>query len=168
MKAVLIRFCVLAVGIVLTATAPNAQQADPPQRFADWQLIQFPDFSCQLVQTVVSRRTGNTLTEMWLMAQADGTGVISVRVPVGVDLAAGIAYRHPNRQAAVPLIWQMCGPDKCLAQSRITQAEMARLRKGRAVRLGFVPVPGSRPLQVSVSLMGVTAGLRAQTACKAP
>jgi len=153
---------VFLVGVLLATTAVTAQT---PQRFGDWSLVEFPDQSCRLVQSVLSRRSGNVLAEVWLGSRVDETAVFSARVPVGVDLAAGIAYRHPNRSAAVPLIWQMCGPEKCLAQSQITEEETNRLRRGREVVLAFVPIRGSRPLRVAISLRGVTAGLRAQTTC---
>ncbi|WP_407493628.1 invasion associated locus B family protein [Pseudooceanicola sp. MF1-13] len=156
-------FLTAAAALVLGGTSLTAQQVD---RFGDWLLVQFPDQRCRLAQTVLSRRSGNELVEIWLDEEPQGTAVISARVPVGVDLAAGIAYRHPSRQTAVPLIWQMCGPDKCLAQAQITADELTRLRRGNLITLAFVPVRGSRALRVAVSLRGVTSGLRAQAACR--
>ena len=146
----------------------GAALADQPERFGDWDLLRLPQAGCQLTQTVISRRSGTRIAEIWLAGQPDGSSVLSARVPVGVSLPEGIAYRHPSARRAVPLTWQLCGPETCLAQARITEEETARLKRGSRIVLAFVPVRGSRPLQVAVSLRGVTAGLRAVAACSPP
>jgi invasion protein IalB len=81
-------------------------------------------------------------------------------------LGEGIAYRHADDASrAVPLTWQMCNAQTCLAQARITVRETERLRRGDAIILAFRPLRDSRIIQVSASLTGVTRGLAAVQAC---
>ncbi|SLN37349.1 invasion associated locus B family protein [Roseisalinus antarcticus] len=153
--------------VLLKLGIPGPAAAQDGARFRDWTLLDLPAGGCVLHNRVLSVDGGLTLADVFL-EDLGGDLLMSVRVPVGVSLADGMAYRHDGRPVAVPLIWQSCNTETCLAQVRATAREAERLRSARAVIVGFVPVPGARPLTFPVSLMGVTAGLAAQRACAAP
>ena len=135
----------------------------------DWVLVAAPGV-CQLRHTRVSARSGAVLLEMLLLPPAPGeTGALAgLRVPLGVSLPNGIAWRHPaGPDQAVALAWQHCDADLCLAAGTITEAELDRLRRGDRIEVGFRPLPTANPIRMEVSLRGVTAGWRALEACAA-
>ena len=153
--------------------APAGEAAETA-RFGDWTLVRPGPGICQLRHTLLSARTGAVLLEMLLLPPAPEAGLeegalVGLRVPLGVSLPDGIAYRHPGRAAeAVGFAWQSCDPDLCLAAGRISPAELDRLRRGNHVEVGFRPLPDAEPIRMQVSLAGVTAGWQALLACADP
>jgi len=61
--------------------------------------------------------------------------------------------------------WQYCTPETCVASGGVSEAELNKLRAGRRVFLGFVPLPGSAPLITPVSLLGITRAWNAVQDC---
>ena len=154
----------LAAGLWLAvATAPVA--AETATRFRDWVVLPMGPAGCVAAQRLVAAGPGLTIGDVFLAGRDGGGAILSLRVPLGADLSTPAAYRLGGGQEAVPLIWQSCDADSCLAQIEVTPGERARLSRARAVTLAFRPTTGSPPLRVPVSLMGVTAALRAQAAC---
>lgn len=134
------------------------------ERFRDWTLLPLSAGPCLLHHRAVAAAEGLTLADVFLRPEETGL-LISVRVPLGASLADGPAYRHPGAARAVPLVWQSCNSETCLAQVRVDAAERGRLERGAWIELGFVPVPGARPLVFAVSLAGVTLGLETAGRC---
>jgi invasion protein IalB len=133
----------------------------------DWAMLPADGAAaCLLVQTVALQGTGRTVAQVMLDGHADGSLRIAVRVPLGAGLAQPLVYMHPGRDLAVPLDWTVCGAETCLAQTDVVAAEVDRLRRGDRIVMAFLPLRDSRPVSVSVSLRGVTRGLRAQATCK--
>lgn len=157
------RAAALALGLMIAGAACAAAQE--ARRFSDWMLLPLPGQGCVLQYRAVAPEAGLTLADLYLSPAEAGRAVLSVQVPVGVSIADRVIYRHPEAARAVPLIWQSCTPQNCLAQIMITAEEVARLKAGRRIELGFVPTVGARRLSFAVSLSGVTAGLRAAEAC---
>lgn len=157
------RAVVLAAGLVIGAAACAAGQE--AQRFSDWTLRPLPGQGCVLHYRAVAPEAGLVLADLYLSPAGAGSAVLSVQVPVGVSIADRAVYRHPGADRAVPLIWQSCNAKTCLAQVRITGEELGRLKAGHRVELGFVPTVRARRLSFSVSLSGVSAGLRAAREC---
>lgn len=151
--------------VVVLAGAGQAGEATFPH--GDWVLVSAPGI-CQLRQTRISERSGAVLLEMLLLPPAPGGegALVGLRVPLGVSLRDGIAWRHPaSPDQAVALAWQHCDPDLCLAAGAISAAELDRLRRGDRIEVGFRPLPEAAPIRMAVSLRGVTAGWRALEAC---
>lgn len=150
--------------------APAAADSPAPRSVhGDWVLIAGGGI-CQLRNTRVSARSGAVLLEMVLLPSVDGSvgALAGLRVPVGVNLRDGIAWRHAARpDQAVALAWQHCDAELCLAAGAISEAELDRLRRGNRIEVGFRPLPGADPVRMEVSLRGVTAGLRALERCAA-
>ena len=157
------RGAVLAASVVIAgAVCAGAQEA---RRFADWTLLAAPGQGCVLQYRAIAPEAGLVLADLYLSPVAEGGALLSVRVPVGASIADRAVYRHSGADRAVPLIWQTCNRDTCLAQVHVTEQELDRLRARRRIELAFVPTPGARRLSFPVSLMGVTAGFRAARAC---
>lgn len=156
------RVALAAVVAIVGAACAGAQEA---RRFADWTLLQAPGQGCVLQYRAVAPEAGLALADLYLSPVDEGGAILSVRVPVGASIADRVVFRHPGADRAVPLIWQTCNRDTCLAQVHVTEQELDRLRARRRIELSFVPTPGARRLSFPVSLMGVTAGFRAARTC---
>ena len=145
--------------------------------FGDWVLLSSGPGVCQLRHTLLSAQSGAVLLEMLLLppdpaeTAASGTtsdtgALVALRVPLGVSLPDGIAWRHPATPfEAVGLEWQHCDATLCLAAGRISTAELDRLQRGNHVEVGFRPLPDAAPIRMQVSLRGVTAGWQALRGC---
>ena len=173
------RRALLAAGLAAAVlAAPGAAPAGESlagtelDRFGDWVLLRAAPGVCQLRHTLLSATSGAVLLEMLLLppdpAHTDGGALVALRVPLGVSLPDGIAWRHPaSPTEAVGLAWQHCDATLCLAAGRISAAELDRLRRGNHVEVGFRPLPDAAPIRMQVSLRGVTAGWQALTDCAA-
>jgi len=149
--------------LILSATAAPAQEV---QAFRDWAVLQSDD-GCLATISVGLKEADSGLASMALYrrSETETPGIVTVRVPLGVDLSGGIAYTHPGRKDAVALAWQYCGEDTCLASGALNADEIARLKQGARVYLGFRPLPGAKMLVLPVSLLGFTRAWDAVQAC---
>jgi invasion protein IalB len=134
-----------------------------PQTFRDWQVVRGGD-ECLLKQSLLSRNSGAMFAQVVLQRQGAGA-TLALRVPTGASLSSGIGYRI----GAGPLYmldWINCNADLCLAIRSLPDEELRAILRGREMLVGFRPLPDSRPLNLPVSLMGVTAGWRALEDCE--
>lgn len=159
--------CRLLVLWLSFSGAPLAAEA--LETFRDWQVLRGDD-DCVATISLGLRAPSSGLVTVALFPRQDESGevpaVMTVRVPLGVHLASGIAYTHPGDEgAAIGLAWQSCDAETCMASGGVPAAELARLQAGRRILIGFRPLPESRPLVVPVSLMGVTAAWERVLAC---
>lgn len=161
-------------GVMFFAAAGMAQtEADNlvKQDFRDWTVVRVQDGQAGCLATIAVglRQRDSGLASVTLYRRADTeaeeVAVMTARVPLGASLASGIAYLHPGGEEAVGLAWQYCDDRTCLASGGVTQAELARLKAGNRIYLGFTPLPGSRALVVPVSLLGFTRSWNALESC---
>lgn len=146
---------------LLLACAPAARA----ETFRDWALLTPEQGPCLLHQKVIATAAGLPIADVFAAPVANGGLRLSVLVPLGAALAEPMAYRVPGAARAVPLVWQNCNTESCLAQVEVDPAERARLAAGLLVEVGFVPVIGARPMRFELSLLGLTAGLAAAERC---
>lgn len=160
-KFMIILFALLGA----TAKSGVAQDAVATQ-FGDWEMISTPS-QCMLITRVASAKSGIPIVEMFLVPNNDEKTklVAGIRVPNGVSLSDGIAFRHPNQNTAFGMSWQSCNKSTCLAVGNLTKQNVTKLEKGSHIVVGFRPLPAGRTLNVDVSLSGVTKGLRALASC---
>lgn len=159
-----------AIVAVALLNPPALAQETLHATHGDWVVLRSPEGGCQMRSTILSRESGAILLEMILRPQPDGApgALVGLRAPVGVSLADGIAYRHPETpEVAIGLEWQSCDAALCLAVGAISDGALDALRRGARVEVGFRPLPGARAIRLPVSLRGVTAGWRAVAACEA-
>ena len=130
--------------------------------YGDWVLRDWPGLGCGIETIVHGRATGVALVEVVLLPAEDGADLL-LRVPTGARLVDGIAYR--NGADVVGLQWHSCSPDRCTAHVRIDSGEVARLKAGREIVVGYRPAADAPALNVPVSLKGVTRGLAAAGPC---
>lgn len=153
----------LFIWLVMMAFPAAAQDV---RSYRDWQVLQ-SDQGCLATLSVGLKQAQSGLATLSLYPrlEPDTPAILTVRVPLGVDLTGGIAYTHPRRDDAVGLAWQYCGEDTCLASGVLNGDEIARLQKGSRVYLGFRPLPGAKMLVLPVSLLGFTRAWQDVQAC---
>ena len=88
------RGALCALALLLAALPAGAAE-----RFRDWTLLALSDQICVLHHRAVAAAEGLTLADVFLGPEASGL-LVSVRVPLGVSLADGAAYRHPGGRRA--------------------------------------------------------------------
>lgn len=158
---------ILAFVLVLVLS-PISARADDIRQFRDWQLIQTGS-ECRLVSLVSSQATGSILLEVSILPGPDAEMpyLIAIRVPIGASLASGIALRHAGRdRTAIGLEWLSCDQEMCTAGGQLSTQAIGQLRRDRSVFVGFRPMPGARPVNIELSLMGFTAASDALNACR--
>ena len=156
--------------LVCTAMLSGTAQPVAAQsllQYRDWQLVRGPE-TCRIVSVLASQASGAILLEATLLpAPPDPDALrIALRVPVGADLASGIALRHAGAgREAIGLDWLSCDREMCTAGGELSAQALGRLRRGTSVFVGFRPMPGARPVNLELSLMGFTAAYRALASC---
>lgn len=146
-----------AAGLLALMAAPALAQPE------DWQLLRL-ETGCAAVQTVQGLRSGAELARLVLQPLPGGAAVLLLQAPNGAALGEAPGWRHPDGPA-MALEWQHCDAARCTASARISAADLDRMRRGRALLIGYRPLPDSRPLTLTVSLAGLTRSLAAAAAC---
>lgn len=153
----------LAALLVMICALPVPAQ----DRYRDWQVTHGPS-GCVATVGVGLRSPASGLVTIAVFPRGDGgdvPAVMTMRVPLGVHLASGIAYSHPDSPEAVGLAWQSCDAETCLASGGVSAGELTRLKAGLRIFVAFRPLPESRALIVPVSLLGFTRAWDAVQSC---
>lgn len=141
------------------------------QTFRDWTTLSSGGGGPCIAQTrILLAGRATPLVTMSILSRkgADAETVpatVTLRVPVGVSLVSGIAYRHKGAAQAVGLAWQFCDHETCVASGGVSRDELERLKAALSIEVAYRPLPGSRPLAVPVSLLGFTRAWQAVRAC---
>ena len=159
----------LVIGLaVITCTAAQSQNLET-DTMRDWTVVRGTSGQgCFATMSVGLKAPSSGLATVSLFKRAADDGapaVMTIQVPLGASLPDGIAYTHSSSGEAIGLAWQYCTPETCVASGGVSEAELNKLRAGRRVFLGFVPLPGSAPLITPVSLLGITRAWNAVQDC---
>jgi len=167
--------------LVLSLPAAMAQSADAPatevingSRFGAWtvncQALGVNKTSCVLTQRLVRSSDGAFLAEVLAFSNADDSKrYLAARVPNGVYFPAGFAMRPAGAAEETRFIWQSCSAKLCEALIEVateTAAGFEASEKGMVA--GYRPGLTADPLVFSLSAAGMTEGLDALAAAKAP
>jgi invasion protein IalB len=85
------------------------------------------------------------------------TPVMSIRLPFGLDLAAGLRVAVDSGQPSM-LPFTTCEPNGCLIRATLTPEEVAAMKAGLTLNLGFAASDGRSP-SASIPLAGFTDAL---------
>jgi invasion protein IalB len=130
------------------------------QTFKDWALRCPPATECVLEQRVLLK--DNEATPLLHLAFQYGgqpralTAIL--RIPLGVLLAPGVTLTIDAR-APVPIPFNHCRPEGCLALAPVSDRLLAALRRGKTAQVSY-RLDDGRGLAVPLSLSGLNAGLR--------
>lgn len=160
----------LIILLTLCAYATSAAaQSFETQDIRDWTVVRGGDGAgCFATVSVGLKAPSSGLATLSLFprrAEAGAPAVLSVQVPLGASLPDGIAYTYRSGSEAVGLAWQYCTERTCVASGGVSAAELDRLKRGRRIFLGFVPLPGSAAVITPVSLLGITKAWAEVQAC---
>ncbi|ANK81966.1 MAG: hypothetical protein TEF_15050 [Rhizobiales bacterium NRL2] len=159
----------LAALVMLDAPEAGAQnQAQQPRSevvgtHGDWEKrcidLQAQGRRCALVQMgdnpTAQVRAVATLTRG---GENGAETVARFEVPIGVHLPSGLRV-HIDGQDFGGVPYQFCHPDRCAAIAILSAEQEAALKGGSTATITFFADP-KVPIEVPISLMGVTAGLR--------
>lgn len=136
--------------------------------FDDWTLVCRAEAvnrtACGLVQRVSAGEQNLFVAEIGLnRVDVDGEArvLMVLQTPSAMLLPARPAYQVVGTETVNALEWRTCSGDFCSATRLLTTEEVAALRGGESMVLGYHPVNSAEPINFPGSLAGVTAGLRA-------
>lgn len=133
------------------------------ETFEDWAISCSDQGDCRLAQTIMSservwiatvllhpRRPGQTLRQA------------EIFLPPGLHFPSGLyASLSGGDQAPLRAEWRQCSARACEGVITLDPAQEAAWQRGRAVELRFRPGSAAPVAVAELSLMGITAGLRA-------
>ena len=139
-----------------------AETAASSQAFRDWALTCPPAEDCVLEQRLflAGGDVAEPVLRMAFQAIAErATPLVAIRVPLGVLVSPGLSLRvDQGEDQQIPL--HHCRPEGCLALFPLEEDWRQALEAGRELQVGFRRLDG-QTMTLPVSLLGITAGLRA-------
>lgn len=152
----------------LAAQGGSAQDVRNGATFGAWQLIceatGVNRTVCALRQTLSLQDGGAFVAEVALRRIDTDDGprtAIVLSTPTGMFLPATPGMAVDASDETLALEWRSCDARICTASRVLSDTELAALRAGAQLRLGYRPVNQPDPVLFSISLTGVTAGLAA-------
>lgn len=165
----------LALGLLLTPAALMAQEADKPAPAAElkttthgaWTVVCSTDAKARCVMEQIGKTAEGQdilmarLQHVPPQDSPEGTinTVISVQVPLGVMLQAGLALQIDSGKASA-VGYTRCSQDGCFMQSPLPGAMVAAMKKGVNAKFSMVLPPNKR-VDSTLSLSGFTAAYNA-------
>lgn len=155
--------------LALLAGVAPAGAVEPGRTFGDWQTeCETPADGkprCFLSQTrVVENKEAKQATRILKVSVGyfapDGKGVMVVILPLGVDLRAGAALTIDDGKP-MPLTYQQCLQDGCLANAPMDEAALTALRRSKGAQITVRPYGGAQSVAFPISTKGITDGLAA-------
>lgn len=145
----------------------GAQPVANGTEFGDWTVVCAAEAVgqtiCALAQTLADPADGRLLAEIGLNPIGSGPDarlVMVLRTPSSMLLTVRPAFRV-GAGPTVPLNWHTCAGETCSALLTLEPDDIAAMRRGLTMIVGYQPVHLDQPLTFPVSLRGITAGLRA-------
>lgn len=157
-------FAMIAALFTLPATA---QEAKPKvgDRIGDWtfqcQAVAADQNICGLVQVIADNNTRRQILSVAVRTVGKEKRLaLLVTAPLGIFLGAGIGGKiDEGEQFKFNL--QSCTQRGCQGGLELKGKQLAELKKGNRLLIGFKGRPDSNTVTVPVSLKGFTAGLKA-------
>lgn len=117
---------------------------------------------CELYQ-LLKDKDGNAVAETSILPMSGKVqAVITFVAPLETDLQAGLGLQIDSaKMARYPFM--LCAPVGCISRIGMTDAELAPLKKGSKATVSVAPfgAPKDQPVNLSLSLSGLTKGLDA-------
>lgn len=154
----------LSIGLLtLSLLSMNAHAAGNIQgkRFQDWGgNCQITDQGrhCYLEQVL---HDGQQKVMISVIGYIPGQKIPSMafELPPNIHLAAGFTLNLDERP--ITRFKGKCTQQRCTASFQLTPQILQKFQKGQAASLNYLSTPNKRPVNLPLSLMGITAGLAA-------
>ena len=97
--------------------------------------------------SVIGYRPGQSLPSM------------AFELPPNIHLATG--FTLSINQGPITRFKGSCTPQRCTASFQLTASILQQFQRGQTAQLSYLSTPHQRPVDLPLSLMGITAGLKA-------
>lgn len=87
------------------------------------------------------------------------TPSMAFELPPNIHLPAGFTLNVDKR--AITRFKSKCTQQRCTASFQLTPPILQKFQKGQAATVSYLSTPSQRPVNLPLSLMGITAGLNA-------
>lgn len=84
---------------------------------------------------------------------------MAFELPPNIHLPAGFTLKMNERP--ITRFKGKCTPQRCTASVQLTPQILQQFQKGQAAGLSYLSTPHKRPVNLPLSLMGISAGLKA-------
>ncbi len=109
--------------------------------------------NCRLSQTLVMKKSGRLLTRVTFLLPAGGRNPkLNIQVPLGVLISAGATIRV-DENPPQGLRFRTCNRNGCYAETALSPAFLASLRKGRKLVIEFKNL-AEKTIKLPLSLGG--------------
>ena len=158
---------ITAMSAAWSIAAPTTTAAEP-QKFGDWILRrespgEGKNEICYLHQTINYSKgdVSGMLLDVKIGALGEGKQLFALlMLPLGVSFQAG-AIIGADAGDPTPLTIQTCTSDGCRAIAAVSNDLLWGFRKGKVLKVGFIPFGGKKTVVVEASLIGFSAAFRA-------
>jgi len=151
----------LALGAPSPAAAATAAPAKDGQKFGNWvaSCAPAPKNDCLLVQTQVLEG-GARLLELTIgKAGTKGEYAAIAMLPLGIHIPSGVILVIDGKQSPMTLL--KCSHDGCQAVAPLGKANAGLLAKAKTILIGMVDEVTRKPVTITVSPDGLSAGMAA-------
>lgn len=155
------------VAVLLALTGPAVAQATAKagDTFGDWIYECAPvgegREACSLSQTLVDQQSGQSLLKFTLgRDEATGTVTLVALLPAGLDFVAGVVGAVDDKPG-FPYTLRTCVGTTCIAMLLVDAPQLAQLKAGSALQIGFTMFGETQQRVFTGSLRGITAGTAA-------
>ncbi|MFZ1342229.1 invasion associated locus B family protein [Thiothrix eikelboomii] len=133
------------------------------KRFQDWggncqSLAQGQGRHCYLEQVL---QDGEQKVMISVIGYRPGQSLPSMafELPPNIHLAAG--FTLSMNQGPITRFKGSCTQQRCTASFQLTASILQQFQRGQTAQLSYLSTPHKRPVDLPLSLMGITAGLKA-------
>ena len=166
LRTLIAAFAIVAMSQAWSIFAPVA--AAEPQQFGDWILrCEIPANSesevCYLHQMInyAKGEVSGMLLDIKIGALGEGKEMFALlMLPLGVSFQAGVIIQADSGDPT-PVTIQTCTNEGCRSVAAVSNDLLWGFRKGKLLKVGFIPFGGTQAVVVEASLSGFTAAYRA-------
>lgn len=167
MRALIAVLAIAAMSAAWSIGAPVAAAAEP-EKFGDWILrCESPGVDkreiCYLHQTLNYSKgdVSGVLLDIKIGALGEGRDLFAlIMLPLGVSFQAG-AIIGADASDPTSLTIQTCTKEGCRSIAKLSNDLLWGFRKGKLLKVGFIPFGGKQTVVVEASLIGFSAAFKA-------
>lgn len=137
--------------------------ANSGDKFGDWlfecQALAANKTSCALSQTLIKKETNQRVLRLAISKSQDGKGFMFVTVlSLGIYLPSGVTIKT-EKGTLIAMTLQACTQHGCIARKKLSAKQIKAIKSENEMTITF-SADKSTPITVSVSLNGISAGLK--------
>ncbi|HET58143.1 MAG TPA: invasion associated locus B family protein [Deltaproteobacteria bacterium] len=152
----------LSLFLSLAVLYPGAVFSEPPEptvtAYQDWMVIcveKDDGTVCTMRQTqdLKTEQVSGRLVRATVGTRPDGTAIMELMLPLGLDLRAGIAVKVDDKPE-FGASFLTCTKDGCMVLLPLDEKLLASLKSGNVARVFSRPFGSEKAMVITISLMG--------------